>query len=41
MSVAGIEAMNVFGGTVYMDVAELARYRKLDMARWRYRMKTR
>ncbi len=31
---AGIEAMNVFGGTVYLDVMELAHYRKLDTTRF-------
>ncbi len=30
----GIEAMNVFGGTTYLDVAELAVHRKLDIARF-------
>ena len=30
----GIEAMNVFGGSAYLDVAELARHRKLDTARF-------
>ncbi len=30
----GIEAMNIFGGTAYLDVAELARHRQLDMARF-------
>jgi polyketide biosynthesis 3-hydroxy-3-methylglutaryl-CoA synthase-like enzyme PksG len=30
----GIEAMNVFGGSAYVDVEELARYRKLDMDRF-------
>ncbi len=34
MSVVGIEAMNFFGGSVYLDVMELAKYRKLDMARF-------
>ncbi len=34
MSVVGIEAMNFFGGSVYLDVIELAKYRKLDMARF-------
>jgi polyketide biosynthesis 3-hydroxy-3-methylglutaryl-CoA synthase-like enzyme PksG len=34
MSVAGIEALNVFGGTAYLDVAELARHRRLDHARF-------
>ncbi|MEI1421476.1 polyketide biosynthesis 3-hydroxy-3-methylglutaryl-ACP synthase PksG [Bacillus cabrialesii] len=31
---AGIEAMNVFGGTAYLDVMELAKYRHLDTARF-------
>lgn len=30
----GIEAMNVFGGTAYVDVLELARHRGLDAARF-------
>lgn len=30
----GIEAMNVFGGTAYLDVMELAEYRQLDTARF-------
>jgi polyketide biosynthesis 3-hydroxy-3-methylglutaryl-CoA synthase-like enzyme PksG len=34
MSLVGIEAMNVFGGTAYLDVAELARHRNLDTARF-------
>ena len=34
MSRVGIEAMNVFGGTAHLDVAELARHRRLDMARF-------
>jgi polyketide biosynthesis 3-hydroxy-3-methylglutaryl-CoA synthase-like enzyme PksG len=34
MSLAGIEAMNVFGGSAFLDVAELARHRKLDKARF-------
>lgn len=34
MSTAGIEAMNVFGGAAYLDVAQLARHRKLDMGRF-------
>src|SRR5262245_18723930 len=33
MVVAGIEAMNVFGGSAYLDVMELARHRALDPAR--------
>lgn len=34
MSLVGIEAMNVFGGTAFLDVGELARHRKLDTARF-------
>ncbi|WKB56127.1 hydroxymethylglutaryl-CoA synthase family protein [Eleftheria terrae] len=34
MSLVGIEALNVFGGTAFLDVAELARYRKLDTTRF-------
>lgn len=30
----GIEAMNVFGGTAYLNVKELAEYRNLDTARF-------
>jgi polyketide biosynthesis 3-hydroxy-3-methylglutaryl-CoA synthase-like enzyme PksG len=30
----GIEAMNVFGGTTYLDVMELARHRQLDTTRF-------
>jgi polyketide biosynthesis 3-hydroxy-3-methylglutaryl-CoA synthase-like enzyme PksG len=30
----GIEAMNVFGGTAYLDVMQLARHRRLDLARF-------
>lgn len=30
----GIEAMNIFGGTAYLDVMELARYRNLDTTRF-------
>lgn len=30
----GIEAMNAFAGTAYLDVTKLAEYRKLDMARF-------
>lgn len=30
----GIEAMNVFGGSAYLDVLELAEYRKLDTQRF-------
>jgi polyketide biosynthesis 3-hydroxy-3-methylglutaryl-CoA synthase-like enzyme PksG len=34
MTNVGIEAMNVFGGSAFLDVAELARHRKLDMTRF-------
>ncbi len=34
MITVGIEAMNVFGGTAYLDVSELARHRQLDTARF-------
>jgi polyketide biosynthesis 3-hydroxy-3-methylglutaryl-CoA synthase-like enzyme PksG len=34
MSLVGIEAMNVFAGSAYINVEELARHRKLDMARF-------
>ena len=34
MSMVGIEAMNVFAGTAYIDVAKLARHRNLDMSRF-------
>jgi len=34
MSFVGIESMNVFGGTAYLDVAELARHRNLDTGRF-------
>jgi polyketide biosynthesis 3-hydroxy-3-methylglutaryl-CoA synthase-like enzyme PksG len=30
----GIEAMNAFGGTVFLDVMELARYRQLELNRF-------
>lgn len=30
----GIEAMNIFGGTAYLDVMELAKYRNLDTTRF-------
>jgi polyketide biosynthesis 3-hydroxy-3-methylglutaryl-CoA synthase-like enzyme PksG len=30
----GIEAMNVYGGSAYVDVVELARYRGLDSDRF-------
>jgi polyketide biosynthesis 3-hydroxy-3-methylglutaryl-CoA synthase-like enzyme PksG len=30
----GIEAMNIFGGTAYLDVMQLARHRKLDTTRF-------
>jgi polyketide biosynthesis 3-hydroxy-3-methylglutaryl-CoA synthase-like enzyme PksG len=31
---AGIEAMNLFGGTAYLDVAQLAAHRRLDTSRF-------
>ncbi len=34
MMSVGIEAMNVFGGTAYIDISQLAQYRKLDTARF-------
>jgi polyketide biosynthesis 3-hydroxy-3-methylglutaryl-CoA synthase-like enzyme PksG len=34
MSSVGIEAMNAFGGTVFLSVNELAQHRKLDTARF-------
>lgn len=34
MTVAGIEAMNVFGGTAYLNVLDLARHRGLDTLRF-------
>jgi len=34
MRTAGIEAMNVFAGSAYLDVGELATHRKLDMQRF-------
>jgi polyketide biosynthesis 3-hydroxy-3-methylglutaryl-CoA synthase-like enzyme PksG len=34
MVMVGIEAMNVFGGTVYLDVKQLAEHRHLDTARF-------
>ncbi|MFT3654621.1 Polyketide biosynthesis 3-hydroxy-3-methylglutaryl-ACP synthase PksG [Bacillus sp. B01(2024)] len=34
MTAAGIEAINVFGGTAYLDVMQLAEYRNLDSARF-------
>ena len=33
MSLVGIEAINVFAGTAYVDVDKLARHRNLDMVR--------
>ena len=30
----GIEAMNIFGGTAYLDVMQLARHRQLDTTRF-------
>jgi len=34
MRVVGIEAINVFAGSAYVDVEELARHRKLDVTRF-------
>lgn len=34
MTAVGIEAMNVFGGSAYVDVDKLARHRNLDMTRF-------
>ena len=34
MRAVGIEAMNVFGGTAFLDVMELAEHRKLDIPRF-------
>ena len=34
MNIAGIEALNVFGGTAYIDLAALAVQRRLDAARF-------
>lgn len=34
MNMVGIEAMNVFGGTAYIDVVRLAKHRNLDMNRF-------
>ncbi len=34
MTVVGIEAMNAFAGSAYIDVEKLARHRKLDMTRF-------
>ncbi|HYK03295.1 MAG TPA: hydroxymethylglutaryl-CoA synthase family protein [Thermoanaerobaculia bacterium] len=34
MTAVGIEAMNVFAGSAYLDVEKLARHRKLDMTRF-------
>lgn len=34
MTVVGIEAINVFAGSAYVDVEKLARHRKLDMTRF-------
>jgi len=34
MSVVGIEAINVFAGSAYIDVEKLARHRNLDMTRF-------
>ncbi|MDQ1812388.1 hydroxymethylglutaryl-CoA synthase [Massilia sp. CCM 9210] len=34
MSIVGIEAMNLFAGTAFLDVTKLAAHRKLDMSRF-------
>ena len=34
MSAVGIEAINTFAGSAYVDVEKLARHRKLDMTRF-------
>ncbi len=34
MTTVGIESMNVFGGSAYLDVEKLARHRNLDMTRF-------
>jgi polyketide biosynthesis 3-hydroxy-3-methylglutaryl-CoA synthase-like enzyme PksG len=34
MTAVGIEALNVFGGSAYLDVERLARHRNLDMTRF-------
>jgi polyketide biosynthesis 3-hydroxy-3-methylglutaryl-CoA synthase-like enzyme PksG len=34
MAVVGIEAMNVFGGTAFLDVLKLVEHRKLDVTRF-------
>lgn len=34
MVVVGIEAMNVFGGSAYLDVMQLAQHRQLDPTRF-------
>jgi polyketide biosynthesis 3-hydroxy-3-methylglutaryl-CoA synthase-like enzyme PksG len=34
MTAVGIEAINVFAGSAYVDVEKLARHRKLDMTRF-------
>lgn len=34
MTCGGIEALNVFGGTAFLDVQELAEYRRLDSTRF-------
>lgn len=34
MSMVGIEAMNLFAGTAFVDVTKLARHRNLDMSRF-------
>jgi polyketide biosynthesis 3-hydroxy-3-methylglutaryl-CoA synthase-like enzyme PksG len=34
MSIVGIEAINIYAGSAYIDVEKLARHRKLDMTRF-------
>jgi 3-carboxymethyl-3-hydroxy-acyl-[acp] synthase len=34
MSLVGIEAINVFAGSAYVDVEKLAKHRKLDVTRF-------
>ena len=35
MNLVGIEAMNVFAGTAYLNVEKLAEHRKLDTTRFK------
>jgi polyketide biosynthesis 3-hydroxy-3-methylglutaryl-CoA synthase-like enzyme PksG len=34
MTIAGVECLNIYGGAAYLDVADLARHRQLDTARF-------